>query len=126
MIKVSLRELSEASYQGSCPLVPRPSDFVGIILSDGPDSMPDLTKNFVKLPRRGPTIEVTFEGDEITTLYVNGTPVIVSPDVEPGDIVVKLGGTPEAYIMTDSFDTVKNALKLLEARRPNPSVTRSL
>ena len=73
-----------------------------------------VTKNFVKLPRRGPTVEVTIEGDEITTLSVNGTPVIVSPDVEPGDIVVKRGGTQEAYIKTDSFDTVKRALKLLE------------
>jgi hypothetical protein len=73
-----------------------------------------VTKNSVKLPRRGPTIEVTIEGDEITTLYVNGVPVIVSPDVEKGDIMVKRGGTPEAYIMTDSFETLKRALKLLE------------
>jgi hypothetical protein len=28
--------------------------------------------------------------------------MIISPDVEPGDIVVKRGGSPEAYIMTDA------------------------
>jgi hypothetical protein len=32
------------------------------------------------------------------------------------DIVVKRGGTSEAYIKTDSFETVKRALKLLEKR----------
>lgn len=73
-----------------------------------------ITRNVIKLPRRGPTVDVIFEGDEITTLRVNGVPVILSSDVDPGDIVVKGSGTPEAYILTDSFDTVKRALKLLE------------
>ena len=73
-----------------------------------------VTKNFVKLPLHGPTVEVIFEGDKITALSLNGHPVFVSPYVEKGDIVVKQGGTPEVYILTDSFETVYRALKLLE------------
>jgi hypothetical protein len=80
---------------------PRPSDFVGIILSDGPDSMPDQTNKIV-LPRRGPTVVVSFDEDQISAVTINGHPVIVSTDVEKGEIVVKRGGTSDAYILTDS------------------------
>jgi hypothetical protein len=72
----------------------------------------------IVLPGHGPTVDVSFDGDEIVALNINSYPVIVGPDVEKGDIVVKRGGTSDAYILTDSFDTVKHALKLLE--RPIP------
>jgi hypothetical protein len=79
--------------------------------------MSDQTNKIV-LPRRGPTVVVSFDEDQISAVTINGHPVIASPDVPKGEIEVKRGGTSDAYIMTDSFDTVKHALKLLEAHRP--------
>jgi hypothetical protein len=76
-----------------------------------------MTTKTSKLVLRGATVEVSLDGDEIVALNINGTPVIVSPDVEKGDIVVRRGGTSDAYILTDSFDTVRRALKLLEGTK---------
>ena len=70
-----------------------------------------------KIVLRGTSVEVSLDGDEVVALTVNGTPVFESPYVEKGDIVVKHAGTPEAYIATDSFETLRRALKLLEPTR---------
>jgi hypothetical protein len=53
------------------------------------------TINRVILPD-GPTVHVSFDEDEVAAVTINGHPVIVSPDVEKGDIVVKRGGTNDA------------------------------
>ena len=70
--------------------------------------------NKIVLPGNDTIVEVSFDGDVVTAVSINDTPVIVSPDLEKGDIVVKHGGTRDAYMLTDSFDTVRRWLKLLE------------
>jgi|HubBroStandDraft_2_1064218.scaffolds.fasta_scaffold01894_4 hypothetical protein len=76
-----------------------------------------MTSQTNKIVLRGTIVEVSLDGDQVVALNINGAPVIVSPEVEKGDIVVRRGGTLDAYILTDSFDTVRRALKLLEPPR---------
>jgi hypothetical protein len=77
-----------------------------------------MTINISKLfLNSGPVVEVSRDGDVVVAVSINGIPVVVSKNVEAGDIVVKHGGTSGAYILTDSFDTVRRALKLLEPTR---------
>jgi hypothetical protein len=68
----------------------------------------------IVLPRRGPSVEVEFDANGVDAVSINGLPVIVSPTAEKGDIKIMRGKTADAYILTDSYETVRRALKLLE------------
>jgi len=68
----------------------------------------------IVFPHRGPNVEVTVDENGVEAVSLNGLPVIVSPTAEKGDIKIMRGKTADAYILTDSYETVRRALKLLE------------